>query len=276
VAEDVTTTVAYKPWRDAWFEFDGLLDWLTAQESVRSVCEVGAGATPVFSAEVIAARGLDHFILDVSEEELDKAPGEYRKVKADIAAPDFVSPDPVDLVATGFVAEHIPDPGALHANILRMLRPGGVALHLFPTLYALPFVLNRALPERLTDAVLVRLQPFRRPESHDAKFKAYYRWCRGPTQRQLARLEAIGYEVLAYTGYFGHGYYLHNKPLHRIEHAKAEVLMRYPVPYLTSYGLTLLRRPDSRSAPFPDIPARPRSNTVVSPNTVRHIEAGWR
>jgi SAM-dependent methyltransferase len=264
VAEDVTTTVAYKPWRDAWFEFDGLLDWLTAQESVRSVCEVGAGATPVFSAEVIAARGLDHFILDVSEEELD------------IAAPDFVSPDPVDLVATGFVAEHIPDPGALHANILRMLRPGGVALHLFPTLYALPFVLNRALPERLTDAVLVRLQPFRRPESHDAKFKAYYRWCRGPTQRQLARLEAIGYEVLAYTGYFGHGYYLHNKPLHRIEHAKAEVLMRYPVPYLTSYGLTLLRRPDSRSAPFPDIPARPRSNTVVSPNTVRHIEAGWR
>ncbi len=268
--------VSYKPWRDAWFEFDGLLDWLSTHGDMRSVCEVGAGATPVFSAEVIAARGLDHFILDVSEEELAKAPSAYRKVMADITAPDFVSPESVDLVATGFVAEHVPDPGSLHANILRMLRPGGVALHLFPTLYALPFVLNRALPELVTDAVLARLQPFRRPESHDAKFKAYYRWCRGPTRRQVTRLEGLGYEVLAYTGYFGHGYYLRAKPLDWIEHAKADVLMRHPVPSLTSYGLALLRRPDGGPVPFPEIPARPRSDTVVSPNTLRHIEAGWR
>ena len=117
--------------------------------------------------------------------------------------------EPVDIVASAFVAEHLPSPEAFHLNVLKMLRPGGVALPLFPTLYVLPFVLNRTLPASTTDRVLARFQRFRESEGNDGKFTAYYRWCRGPAERQLHRLRDIGHEVVAYRGYFGHGYYLH-------------------------------------------------------------------
>jgi SAM-dependent methyltransferase len=265
---------ARRSWRDAWFEFDGLLDFLCSQPDITRVCEVGAGANPVIPIEVIDARGLDHTIVDISQEELDKAPAHYTKIRADVAARDLSVGPPFDLVASAFVAEHVRSPRTFHTNVWNMLRPGGVALHLFPTLYALPFVLNRAVPESIADRLLLRLQSFRGPESNDRKFKAYYRWCRGPTQRQLVRLQSIGFEVLTYIGYFGHGYYLNLGPLHRIEQVKARVLTAHHVPHLTSYALTLLRRRSSPAKALAPIPPRPRSEAVCSIGSQRLRESG--
>jgi SAM-dependent methyltransferase len=264
-----------RSWRDAWLEFDGLLDLLCSQPGITRVCEVGAGANPVIPIEVIEARSLEHTILDISQAELDKAPAHYRKICADVAAPDLALGRAFDLVASAFVAEHVRSPRTFHTNIWNMLRPGGVALHLFPTLSALPFALNRAVPEPIADRVLMRLQSFRAREGNDRKFKAYYRWCRGPTRRQLARLESIGFEVVAYAGYFGHGYYVNLGLLHRIEQAKARVLMQRDAAHLTSYALTLLRRPSSTAEALPPIPSNPRSDVVRSVGSQRLRELGW-
>lgn len=269
------TTIAYRFWRDAWFDYDGLLDWLCGQPRLRSVCEVGAGANPVLSAGRIAAAGLRHAILDVSQEELDKAPAGYRKIKADITTPGFALDEPVDIVASSFVAEHLPSPETFHLNVLNMLRPGGVALHLFPTLYALPFVLNRTLPESTTDRVLARFQRFREREGNEGKFTAYYRWCRGPTERQLHRVRDIGYEIVAYRGYFGHGYYLHLGLLNRLETLKTGLLLKHPQPGMASYAVVVLRRPGPGADPLPPVPAHPRSREIVSTGTKRQLEAGW-
>jgi SAM-dependent methyltransferase len=267
------TIQAHRLWRDSWFEYDGLLDWLTRRREVNDVCEVGAGAKPVLPPEVIASRELHHTILDVSRAELDKAPDGYHKIQADIARTNFRFPDSVDLVTSAFVAEHVGRPEVFHRNTWSMLRPGGFALHLFPTLYALPFVANRLIPEPVTARLLRRSQPFRRAEGHEAKFRAYYRWCRGPTARQCARLAGVGFEVLAYTGYFGHGYYLHQSSLHRAEQAKAQILVDHPVADLCSYALVLLRKPHGSVPPSP--PDRPISALIVSASTRRHIDSGW-
>jgi SAM-dependent methyltransferase len=269
-------SVAYKFWREAWFEYDGLLDWLCHRSDVRRVCEVGAGANPALQLDFLSACGIDHAIVDISQEELDKAPVGYTKLLLDMTQPLPQLTESVDLVASSFVAEHVHDPVTFHRNVWRMLRPGGFALHVFPTFYALPFLLNRAVPERVTDRVLIRFQRFREPEGHEGKFPAYYHWCRGPTQRQIARFRDVGFELLSFRGYFGHGYYLHFGLLNDCENAKAKFLLRHPVPQLTPYGLVLLRRPAiPGSQAIDDIPERPQSRTVVSFSTRHRLNAGY-
>ena len=144
---------------------------------------------------------------------------------------------------SAFLAEHVADARALHRSVYAALRPGGTALHTFPTLYEPAFMVNRVLPERVMEPLLRRVQPGREPEGEHAKFRAYYRWCRGPTRRQLRRLESVGFQVLDYVGYFGHGYFGPLKPLDRVEQALSHALVRRPLPALTSYATVTLRRP---------------------------------
>jgi 2-polyprenyl-3-methyl-5-hydroxy-6-metoxy-1,4-benzoquinol methylase len=262
-------------WPDAWFDFDGMLDFLCDHPDITRVCEVGAGANPVIPPEVIAARGLSHTILDISQDELEKAPPQYEKIRADITEPSLAVGGNFDLVASAFVAEHVRSPRTFHRNIWNMLRPGGVALHLFPTLYTLPFAFNRTMPAVITERLLLRMQSFRHPEGRHGKFKAHYRWCRGPTRRQLARLEGMGFSVVAYTGYFGHGYYLNLGRLHRFEQAKARGLIRRRAMNLTSYALVLLQRPPSAAMALAPVPARPRSEVVRSSVTQLLHDRGW-
>jgi SAM-dependent methyltransferase len=262
-------------WPDAWFEFDGMLDFLCRHPGITRVCEVGAGANPVIPRQVIVARGLSHTILDISQEELEKAPMHYEKIRADITAPSLAMDGTFDLVASAFVAEHVRSPRTFHTNIWNMLRPGGVALHLFPTLYTLPFAFNRLMPAALTERLLLRRQSFRHPEGRHGKFKAYYRWCRGPTRRQLARLGDVGFTVVAYTAYFGHGYYLNLGRLHRFEQAKARGLIERRAMNLASYALVLLQRPPSTAMALAPVPARPRSEVVRSTVTRYLHDQGW-
>jgi hypothetical protein len=61
----------------------------------------------------------------------------------------------------------------------------------------------------------------------------------------VTRFESLGFEVLEYTGYFGHSYYRRRLPLlDFIEGKKAAWLARHPHPLLTSYARVLLRKRD--------------------------------
>jgi hypothetical protein len=138
------------------------------------------------------------------------------------------------------VAEHIERPAAFHANVNRLLVPNGRAFHFFATLYALPFVVNRLFPPRIGDDVLAALRPV--PARSRPKFRAYYRWCRGPTARQIRLFTRLGYSVEEYAGFFGHGYYGKVKPLQELENRLARLLVRRPVPLLTSFAYVVLRK----------------------------------
>ena len=56
------------------------------------------------------------------------------------------------------------------------------------------------------------------------------------------RFEALGFEVLEFDGYFGHGYYTYVPILHRLEILKARLLVRNPIPMLCSYSSLVLRK----------------------------------
>ncbi len=224
----------------AWVDYGRRLHDIIEQNRLRRVCEVGGGANPTLSETYVSKHDLDYTIVDVSPAELAKAPSGYRKVIADICVPDTMPERDFDLVFSKMVAEHIPDARAFHINIHRLLVRGGFAFHFFPTLYAFPFLVNRILPERASAWVLNLISP--RDREKDAKFPAFYRWCRGPTTRQLARFGRLDFVVLEYYGFFGHGYYAKLPPVAKLHSALTTFLVRHPRPHLTSYAHVLLRK----------------------------------
>jgi SAM-dependent methyltransferase len=219
-------------------------------QSVRSICDIGGGANPMLDLETAERAGIERYLLlDVSEEELAKAPSGFEKLAADVTRDPLSDLGSFDLVVSHAVAEHVTDPAAFHRAVFGLLSPGGRAMHFFPTFYDPVFVVNRLLPEAVAERILQRIQTNRARGGKHEKFPAYYRWCRGPTRRQLERLAAIGFEVDEYVGIFGHGYYHPVPPVNRLGATLAESLARHPAPGLTAYAWVTLSRPESRSAP---------------------------
>jgi SAM-dependent methyltransferase len=234
-------------WSTLWTDFKATARLLARGSGVTRVVELGGGANPIIPLELIAEGGLEHEVADISEDELAKAPAGYRTVRVDATSPDFAARGPFDLIVTAFLAEHIEDPQAFHSTVHAALRPGGQAFHVFPTLYEPAFLANRLLAEHVAEPLLRRIQPGREPDGSHGKFPAYYRWCRGPTRRQIHRFESAGFDVLDYVGYFGHGYFHKVKPLDRAEQALCRALVRHPIPALTSYATVVLRRAEPPS-----------------------------
>ena len=237
------STVRYALSETAHAEWVDLVRACAGRPDVERVCDAGGGAVPVLSLEDIHTRGVSCTILDFSAGQLAKAPDGYRKVLGDVSSPAFEPDGTYDLVVSRFLAEHVRCPEVFHRNVLRMLRPGGRATHYFSTLYAPPFLANKLLPEAVTDRLLRRFHPWRAPDGPYGKFPAYYRWCRGPSRRQLARLEATGFEVEAYVGFFGFGEYFPIRTLERLEDRFSRLLARHPVSWYTAYAYVLLMRP---------------------------------
>jgi 2-polyprenyl-3-methyl-5-hydroxy-6-metoxy-1,4-benzoquinol methylase len=225
-------------------DFRGFLDdWIERSGAVW-VADLGGGANPLLSTACVARHGLEYTVIDIAQAELDKGPREFHKLRLDLGARDFDWGDErpqFDLVFSRMLAEHVPCGETFHRNVRRLLAPGGVALHCFPTLYSPPFVLNKLAAERLSDWLLRRLQP--RDRFQYGKFPAYYSWCRGPSRRQLRRLAGLGYEVLEYRGYFGHPYFEAFPALDLLERRFAARLLARPLPWLTSYAFVALRKP---------------------------------
>jgi hypothetical protein len=140
------------------------------------------------------------------------------------------------------VNEHVRDGAQYYRNIHTMLIPGGITAHWFSTLYALPFLVNRLLPDKVTGFLL---NTFYARDGHQYnKFPAYYSWSRGPSQRMIRRFEGLGFKVLRYEGYFGHNYYSVLLPwLHKFQMKNAVWFARHPISWACSFAHIVLQRP---------------------------------
>jgi SAM-dependent methyltransferase len=208
----------------------------------REILEIGSGSNPALSAKTVSDYGLRYTTNDISLEELAKADEVFTQWVGDFATeclPDDLR-NRFDLILSRMVNEHIKDAKAYHVNVHRALKPGGIAAHFFPTLYCLPFLFNRLIPSWLSSPILSVLLP--RDFDKHGKFRAYYGWSRGPSRSMFERFEALGFEVLEFDGYFGHGYYTQVPFLHRLEILKARLLARNPIPTLCSYSSLVLRK----------------------------------
>jgi 2-polyprenyl-3-methyl-5-hydroxy-6-metoxy-1,4-benzoquinol methylase len=235
-------TITYGRSVDGWQEYPEMLQRLIRVHGFTKILDIGGGANPLLPSDYMAAQGLDYTIWDISETEMQKARGNYRMVVQDITAPQQSPSGQFDFIFTKMLAEHVRSGMRLHHNVFTLLSKGGMAAHFFPTLYALPFVVNKIVPEKLASRLLDLLSP--RDRHQHAKFPAYYSWCRGPTQGALQRLVRLGYEIVEYKGFFGHPNYYRRVPFALRWHTSlAEFLLRHPVPYLTSFAYVILRKP---------------------------------
>jgi len=222
--------------------YHGLVLELIDKFKVRRVCDVGGGAHPTLSLAEVQALNLEYTLLDISATELAKAPQGYVKLQADITEQIDRVPTGYDLVVSTMLAEHVRNGETFHRNVRGILKAGGIACHFFPTLYALPLLMNSLIPERLSSWLLQWFNPV---DAYHLKFPAYYHWCRGPSRGQIRRLEDLGYAVLRYHGFFGHDYYLTVPLLKQLHAALARFLRAHPVPQWTSRALVVLQRQEA-------------------------------
>jgi SAM-dependent methyltransferase len=232
--------------QDEWahLDFSRRLRSRLAELRGGKVCELGGGAQPALDQEFLTQHDLSCLVVDVSATELEKAPAGYETLVGDVSSADFATGEHdggYDAVFSRVVAEHVRDGAQFHRNARRLLRPGGIAMHFFPTLWWPPFVLNRLLPEPLAERILLRLAPYRESSGTVGKFPAYYHWCYGPTDRQLKRFETVGFEVEHCVAYFGEPTHLPGRALGRLDAAFTKLMVEHPSYYLTSYATYTLR-----------------------------------
>lgn len=228
---------------EGWSGASALFQSLIEIHSSKRILEIGSGANPTLTPEYVRANGLSYVTSDLSSEELAKADSAFETLVLDMSANNL---DPTfngsfDLICSRMVNEHIRSGRQYHSNIHSLLRPGGIAVHCFSTLWTLPFAANRALPEPLSDFLLRVFNPREDAHKH-GKFRAYYSWSRGPTRQMLERFNALGFQIVRYTGYFGHPYYRRVLPLQHLEKMKSQYLLRHPNPQLCSYATLVLRK----------------------------------
>jgi SAM-dependent methyltransferase len=235
--------ITYGHWREALDNFPQQIRIELDKHRPSSVCEIGGGANPALTLTEITDRGIEYTVLDISAAELAMAPDGYVKLEMDITAPIVGNHPRFDFMFSHMLAEHVKDPAAFHSNVFRMLNPNGVAIHFMPTLYDPAFVANRLLPEQVSRKMIRWLQPSRKIDANQGKFPAYYRWCRGPSPKQLGRLQSVGFHVEEVRGYFGTGYVHMLGPIARGYEAAARRLIANPKPSLCSYAWWILRRP---------------------------------
>lgn len=236
----VNQVVQYGHFQDAWAGYENYLMQLIEKNGYKNILDIGGGANPILKEDFVKRLGLDYAILDISETELQKAPPSYTKVVADAASPSFSVNKKFDFVFSKMFAEHIKDAEQFHKNMLQILNTGGMSVHFFPTLYTFPFFVNYLVPEVISDKLLDIFSP--RDRYQNAKFPAYYKWCRGPLKSLINRYESLGYEVVEYKGFFGHDYYESVPPVDALHRMKTKFLLGYPNPLFTSYAYLVLKK----------------------------------
>jgi SAM-dependent methyltransferase len=213
---------------------------LIVRNGYRRVGEIGGGRHPLFDPDEVGAMGLDYTIIDVTQDELDRAPAGYSKLCADIGTVSLEGlEERFDFVFSVYLAEHVKDGARMHRNIYAMLRPGGRAFHYFPTLFSPIFVLNRLMPDRLTQLAKTAIDPSLRGHP---KFPAYYSKCLGPTPRMHRFFAELGYDVEAYEPFYGTDYFRKIPVLRRLDAWLTAWAARRRNPYLTSYAFLVLRK----------------------------------
>ncbi|MFH1061589.1 MAG: methyltransferase domain-containing protein [Candidatus Omnitrophota bacterium] len=225
---------------DPWELYLPTLNQCIEEYACKSLCEIGGGAFPAISLDQIKKQQLDYTILDISQIELDRAPAEYKKLLADICQPDLEIKQQYDFIFSKMLAEHVQDPRLFHANVYKLLKPGGIAFHFFPTLYSMPFLINWLVPESAAK-ILFKLFVCKDPIEHK-RFSAHYQWCKGPTKNQIRNFQNLNYEILVYRGFFGHKYYDKISGLRAIHKFWVRLLAKFPNPNLTSFAFVILRK----------------------------------
>lgn len=252
----MANSVTYGSSQVVWLDYNRDLESLVDQYQLKKICDVGGGANPTLSSEFVRSRNLDYTVMDISQQELDKAPAEFRKSRQDILELHAADESTYDFILHDHACRTRAYGQLRHSNnIYRLLNPGGLAVHFFPTLYSLAFMVNRLIPETMASWLLDSFAA-RNRHKHE-QFPAYYDWCRGATHKMLNRVSSVGYEILEYRGLYGHDGYYRNIPIASAVHRwLCRLLLKHP--HFTSYAFVILQKPGGQVASNVQSGAAPR------------------
>jgi SAM-dependent methyltransferase len=202
-------TAGYRP-DDDWAsnEYKTTTIALARTYGLTRLLEIGGGRHPLFTLEEAKANGFEMTINDISSVELEnmKTPG-FKTACFDIAGDvSAVKKESFDLIYSHMVFEHVADVEHAWKNVYELLAPGGVAVAYYPALYAMPFIINKLVPESLSSRLVQFL--YREREQNDKpKFPAYYDYCYGIASRVEPMLRRVGFRDAAVLPFYGHHYY---------------------------------------------------------------------
>lgn len=229
----------------AWDNFHATVVHLAKRLRATRILEIGGGRSPMFSGEEITELGVDYVVNDRVQRELDKAPPFGSKARFDIAGAATELPNDllctVDLVFSKMVFEHVSDAISAYTNIHALLRPNGVGLNFHPVLYSPPFIINRILPEHLSNRLVNLIQNNLRSDDGVPKFPARYDYCViRPAVR--SRIGSIGFSEVCQIPFFGHSY-LNNIPVIReLERSLHTLAAKMDLQLLASFAYTIVRK----------------------------------
>jgi SAM-dependent methyltransferase len=159
---------------------------------------------------------------------------------------DVVGVNRYDLAFSHMFLEHIRDQKGLHRQVFKALKPGGYAIHFYPSRRNLPLFINSILPEGITRWMVALAQPDRDLEGNEGKFPAYYQNFGYDEHTISKRLSNIGFKLYSYDGYIGHRYYTRLKPLHMLHQQSNRIALKLNIP-LVSFNALVLQKPLSGS-----------------------------
>jgi SAM-dependent methyltransferase len=228
----------------AWENYERAVLALAREFGLKRLLEIGGGRDPAF-AEAARANGLTLIVNDIDAGELARLPAGFETACFDVSGdlgrrPELV--ESFDFVASRMVFEHIHDVEAAWRNVHRILRPGGIGLAFFPTLYAWPFVLNWLLPNDLAKGIVERFYPARASEGDNPVFPPVYDWCFGSQERMGRMLDPIGFSEAQVVPFWGH-HYLDRVPVARqLDNAFNRLAARLDWRLFTTYAYVVVRK----------------------------------
>lgn len=180
----------------------------------QTALDVGAGTQTPFLRHADSALGNRVVALDILPGDLALNADTPLKIVADCGRDLPICDAAVDTVVARSFLKHLADTEAFIAECARVIRPGGGLIAVFPCRYAQFAIINRMLPNRVTNTLLRMFQPGRAGE---LEFPAYY------DRLYYARIERI----LA-----AHGFVLEKVALRYYQSAYYDFFLPLYVPFV--------------------------------------------
>ena len=188
--------------------------------------------------------GLRHRIktigLDVSESALQRNPDVDYRLVADACLRWPFADASMDMVVSCSVIEHLRDTEAFARECRRVLKPGGVSIHLLPGRNAPFAVLNRLLPRRISSRLLLWAFP---EQKEQLGFPAFYENCAWPQIAELFQRNGLSVEKV-YFRHYQSTYFFVLFPVYLLSVIYDLIIWKLNVKKLSSQILIVVRRPE--------------------------------